>query len=119
MSVVVKIMPEYECYPIWISKNEGIFENIKPSELKISDALKRQIENWDSKFENTYDRKNPINSGFKNENEISVFEKEGFFIWANLAKELTEFKIVYRSLKNEKEYVSPFDYALELMGNIP
>lgn len=107
-------MPEYECYPIWISNNDGIFENTDPQELQISESLKSQILNWDSKFKNTYNRENPIESGFKGENEIQLFEREGILIWANIVRELKESIVKYRSIKTQKEYTSPFDYILDL-----
>jgi hypothetical protein len=95
MNIVIKIMPEYECYPIWISENGGIFENINPRELKISEILKNQIENWDSKFEKTYNKKNPINSGFNNKSQEIAFEKEGVIIQENLVKELNDYNVIY------------------------
>ena len=79
-------MPEYECYPIWISENGGMFENTNPRELKISETLKNQIENWDNKFEKTYNKMNPMDSGFIDKSEKLAFEKEGVIIQSNLLK---------------------------------
>ena len=99
-------MPEYECYPIWISEDGGIFENIDPEELRISKKLKLKILEWDTKYEKSYDKKKPINSGFKNNKTEFNFEKEGLEIWKDMCNELRGEVILYRSILNGKEFVS-------------
>lgn len=94
MSNVIKLMPEYECYPIWISENGGIFKNIPASSLDISEKLLDEITLWDKIFEDAYDRSNPIVSGIKGDQFIS-FKKRGMEIYQKLKIELPDYEILY------------------------
>ena len=106
-------MPEYECYPIWISKNGGIYQNIASNQLNITKKLISEIEEWDNIFEKTYRDENPLESGFK-ENDLVSFEKKGIEIWKQLISELSEYEIIYKSQINFKEYMIPEELENEI-----
>lgn len=105
---IIKVMPEYGCSSIWELNNEGFFEPTDVYELNIelSDSLKETIITWQKKYESTYYQENPIESGFKSEEEEENFEKEGFVIWNKLSKELPEFEVNYFSIKENELYKS-------------
>lgn len=94
MKKVLKLMPEYECYPIWISDNGGIFKNIPPSNLNISEDLLNKITYWDKIYEDAYNRLNPIASGIKEE-QLILFKKQGMEIYVQLLLELPDHEIIY------------------------
>lgn len=83
----IKLMPEYECYPIWI-ENEGIFDNIDPEELPISLELANRITEWSDKYESTYNKEDPRESGFLNNVDKNNFIKEGEELKKLLIREL-------------------------------
>ena len=42
----IMLMAEYGCYPLW-DVTDGIAENISPRQLKLSDTVMIEINNWD------------------------------------------------------------------------
>jgi hypothetical protein len=114
MKTILKLMPEYKCYPIWISENGGVFDNIAPNQLNISSNLKSKIEEWDNVFEKTFNCENPVESGFK-KSDLTCFEEIGVEIWKQLILELSEFQIIYKSQINFKEYTKPLDLESDIL----
>lgn len=83
----IKLMPDYECYPLWIYVDD-LLENIHPNTLPISQNLANLILQWDEIYQATYDKANPANSGFANlENEIA-FKTYGEKLKLKLTQEL-------------------------------
>lgn len=80
-------MPEYECFPLWGYVNDEL-NNIDPDDLKISQNLKSDLNNWASKYESTYVEDNPIDSGFLSESEEKIFLEEGCVLRDRLQREL-------------------------------
>ncbi len=98
----IKIQPEYECYSIWTKDRNGIFKNVSPKSISISDKLSAMIDKWEEKYEATYDKENPINSGFKDNDLAQQFENEGLRIWSMLRKEFPKDLVTYYSvIKNQ------------------
>ena len=108
---IIKIMPEYGMYPLWIEKSKmEPFESIAIEDLKLSTSLMDKIKDWDNKFQNTYNENYPQNSGFKSQREKSLFEDNGIKIWKELQSELTnEIKVVYYSVLENKLYENLID----------
>lgn len=91
----VKLMPEYECYPIWV-ENKGLFDNIKPEKLPISPGLAIDIMEWSKIYEKTYNHKNPIESGFLTDIDKEFFCNRGIILKERLALELgSNYDIVF------------------------
>jgi abortive infection bacteriophage resistance protein len=80
-------MPEYQCSPIWELKHDGLV-NLSLNELTVTKELKRDIQSWNSVFEETYDSSYPPNSRFPNKRSLEQFDKEGRTLWLRLQKEL-------------------------------
>lgn len=100
----LKIMPEFGCYPLWKKDDtEGIFENIPLDTLMISENLRNLIQEWDNRFQGTYNDDYPPDSGFISKEEANQFEKEGIEIWNRLRNELSKsYEVSYYSIsKNE------------------
>jgi len=93
---LLKLMPEYECFPIWEGR-EG--ENIDPATLPISAGLRKRIEKWDSEYQATYDRNDPIDSNFESPEAEQAFDKTGQQLWRDLQAELGEqYQVTYFSV---------------------
>ncbi|MDJ1471784.1 hypothetical protein [Xanthocytophaga flava] len=92
----MKLIPEFECYPIWIADAEGIHHNISIDSLLITSALKKRLEEWDSQFQATFNSDYPPDSDFTSESERDAYQKEGVEIYQQLVNELgNTFEIRY------------------------
>jgi len=77
-----KIMPEYGCNsPIWISRDNAVFENIEIDSLELNDEIKERLLKWNRLFQLTYNDDYPPDSGFKTKTEEKEFEDQGFNVW--------------------------------------
>lgn len=77
----IKLMPDYNCYPLWdIDK----LKNIAPQELPLSKKLCVKLESWQKQYDKTLNSDYPPLSGFENEKMKKSFIKEA----ENLKKEL-------------------------------
>lgn len=94
----INISPEYNCYSLWISVNNQIYQNVNSFELEISDLLKERITLWEEKYELTFDVDNPINSGFKTNEEEVEFENEGIELCKLLKLELINIEISFNGI---------------------
>lgn len=91
----LKLMPDYDCYPLWVRDDAGL-ENIDPNSLNISTSLKESLEIWKKKYDSTFVRKNPIESGFKSMDDEKKYYEEGKKIYYELLKELGHaYKVYY------------------------
>jgi hypothetical protein len=101
---VIKIMPDYQCFPLW-NISPGIVENIDPTSLNISSELKLFILDWSAKYDNTLNKSNPAESGFKSIIEEIGFEQQGLEIWKGLLREMgNQYQIYYFSYLGKKIY---------------
>ena len=85
----LKLMTDYRCFPLWENTND-IFDNVNPDKLPISQELKQDLKNWAAKYDDTLNLDDPMNSGFKSEEEEKQFEQEGKNLQKRLQKELGE-----------------------------
>lgn len=76
----LKIMPEYECFPLWEELADGSV-NIDPEVLPIPVGLKRRLRDWTNSYESTYNRADPSASGFPTQSAEDHFDAEGIAIW--------------------------------------
>ena len=80
----LKLMTDYDCYPLWDSS--GV--NIDPHAIGISATLVVDLMAWADKYDATLNRDNPRNSGFPSEQEEVHFRDEGERLRARLQREL-------------------------------
>lgn len=99
------IMSEYNCYPLWEAKEDGLI-NFEAYELGISYELAKKIEDWGEQFELTYNADDPVSSSFKSEDEKKNFIATGNLILKELRSALSRnFEIEYRMLNGERQRV--------------
>jgi hypothetical protein len=91
----IKLMPEYNCYPLWDRDDGG---DIEPWELPLSEATIERLLNWQKIYDGIIDWDDPASAGFASEQEKIAFEIEGISLWKQLQKELgDEYEIAYFS----------------------
>jgi hypothetical protein len=106
---VIKIMPDYQCFPLWRIDDTGV-ENLNPVELPITENLKTMLLDWKKKYDDTLNMSDPISSGFKTDFEENNFEEQGLRIWQQMLAEIENlYQIKYFSAKSGILYDSPLD----------
>ena len=71
--IQVRLMPEYECHPLWVYINNEL-NNISPASLLISEKLINDLDEWSDEYHLTYNKYNPVESGF-----LSTIVEKNFF----------------------------------------
>ena len=69
-------MPDYDCFPLWISDKETL-DNINPDILDIPNELKISLHSWSNLYDKTLNLANPLFSGFPNQESKENFDLEG------------------------------------------
>ena len=99
---IIKLHAEYECSPLWGIGPQTV-ENIDPQNLPISQELKLIVYEWQQRFDETLNREDPRNSGFKSNEQLIDFDADGWEIWRRLSQELDGFyRIQYFSVVDRK-----------------
>lgn len=93
----IKLMADYECYPLWIDSDNEV-GNIDPDSLLISDSLKNELNKWSDDYDKTLNSDNPLESGFKTINEEIAFKEKGKYLQEKLQIELgNNYDVIYQS----------------------
>ena len=102
---VVKVMADYECYPLWGVGAQGY--NIPPEELKLSKGLTENLYHWAGVYDSTLNRADPISSGFISKDAEIEFVQNGRNLAHQVKIELGKEYIVhyYDQLKGATEVV--------------
>ncbi|CBN54685.1 MULTISPECIES: hypothetical protein [Kamptonema] len=91
----IKLMADFDCYPLWDRDDGG---DIEPWELPLSEETIERLLNWQKIYDGIIDWDDPASAGFASEQEEIAFEREGISLWQQLQKELgDEYEIVYFS----------------------
>lgn len=96
----LKVNPEYGVSPLWILEDGGFFENvdITDEQLNLSNQLQKELLNWNSLFQNTFDESYPPDSGFKTDLLVKEFNRLGEQIKTMLLHEVSDdFEVVFGS----------------------
>lgn len=92
-------MSEYNCYPLWEAKEDGL-SNFAAYELNIPSPLAQRIEDWGDQFEVTFAPDDPASSGFKNADDREKFIEAGKSLVQDLQAALgDEYELEYRTLE--------------------
>ncbi len=96
MSKVLKLMPDYHCFPVW--KAGGEVGNVDPDDLPLTGDLKAALRAWAAAYDATLNQEYPPDSGFASPAEEEEFEAEGRRLWRELQAQLgPEYQVVYHS----------------------
>ncbi len=86
MKKLIKLMADYQCYPLWEYDELGLIGNLNPESLPISRSLIDRLDNWSSLYDKTLCLDNPVESGFSSYEDELYFKAMG----EGLAKELKD-----------------------------
>jgi hypothetical protein len=86
----IKLMAEYGAFPLWESSSERVGD-IDPGTLPLSAPLQEKLKNWAAVYDATLDMDDPRSSGFKTDQEVEEFRKEGLELSKQLQHELLPF----------------------------
>jgi len=102
MNHTIKLMADYQCFPIWHSGGE--VGNIDPKELAVTGELRAALYAWAERFDRTLNPDNPAQSGFANSADEDSFDREGRRLWGLLQEQLSEYRVLYFSQKDGTLY---------------
>lgn len=71
----LKLMADYECFPIW-EASPGEIGNVDPASLPISPALVSRLDAWAAAFDETLNQDDPVRSGFPSRTAEEEFRAE-------------------------------------------
>jgi hypothetical protein len=98
----LRLMAEYECFPLWETTESGLL-NLAPEQLPISQDLQAALRAWAMLWEATYNRADPIKSGFPDDSATQRFVAQGHRLWQRLRTELDGgFEITYYSVVEDR-----------------
>jgi hypothetical protein len=94
----LRLHAEYECHPLWTWEADGL-RNFDPQKLPIPAAMVEDIRAWARRYEATYNRADPVSSGFLSPAEEEDFDREGRRLWSELKEALgPEHQVAYYSV---------------------
>ncbi len=95
----IKLMPDYQCWPLW--HVGGKVGNINPAELPLSAETVEHLLRWAKAFDNTINLDEPKDESHGlSAQELEEFEQEGISLWQRLQEELPpNYEVLYRSQK--------------------
>jgi hypothetical protein len=100
---VLKLMPDYHCFPLW--KADGEIGNVDPDDLPLTNDLKAALRAWASAYDKTLNQEYPPDSGFTSPAEEEAFESEARRLKEELRAQLgPDYKVVYFSQRDSKLY---------------
>lgn len=73
----IKLMPDYECSPLWWDGEPGRMGDIDPEEIGLDAALKADLFAWADRYDATLDQDYPPDSKFATEADFAQFVADG------------------------------------------
>ncbi|MFV5346311.1 hypothetical protein [Acinetobacter soli] len=93
---LIKLMPDYQCYPLWEYDELGLVANLNPEDLPISKVLIDKLILWSDMYDETLCLDDPINSGFKSIEDEKKFQLLGEELFKSLREELSgQYDVIY------------------------
>lgn len=83
----LKLMADYQCYPLW-EASRGKVGNIDLNSLPISESLRKQLLDWADVYDGTLNLDDPAISGFENVDTVEAFKAQGMRLADQLREEL-------------------------------
>jgi hypothetical protein len=80
----LKLSPEYECSPLWVSVDGDFYENLNIDASPFNEFLRSKISDWAINFEGTLNQDYPPESGFTTFEDEEKFEQDGVEIWKHI-----------------------------------
>ncbi|MFB4298477.1 hypothetical protein [Actinomadura sp. NTSP31] len=92
----IRVLADYQCYPLWVVYSDGELDNIAPEVLHISSGLSESLNHWADEYDGTLNEDDPASSGFGTPGDERRFNDQGRGLAEQLAQEVgAEYKITY------------------------
>jgi hypothetical protein len=116
----LKLSPEYECSPLWVSLDDEIYENFEIDASPFDQLLKNKIFNWAKNFEDTLNQDYPPNSGFRSVKEEEQFEQRGVAIWRDIIQSYSDLfnKVLFKSHRLQRLYFNVEEYQKDFKNKL-
>lgn len=93
----VRVLAEFECWPIWMTTPTQPDDNVDPQDLPISRELADELTSWDEEFQAIYDRDVPQDSDFPSDQKRAEWLERGEALARRLHEELgPDVEVTYR-----------------------
>ncbi len=86
MTDVVRVMPDYQCFPLWRPGTDAYHTD--PASLPISAGLACAFDDWAAEYDATLDLDDPASAGFPGAAAENAFADRGRRLAHSLAAEL-------------------------------
>ena len=97
MAEKIKLMADYECYPLWWAGSDKVGD-IDPETMPLSGETVSRLEKWADIYDAKLNWEDPNSSGFPTLEAKAAFEQEGISLWKQLQKELApNYEVIYFS----------------------
>ncbi len=73
----IKLMPDYECWPLWWDNEPDRFGDIDPASLDLSADLCAALIAWAIRYDATLNQDYPPDSAFPSKQELDAFVEDG------------------------------------------
>ena len=104
---IIKLMADYQSWPLWWSGNEGS-GNIEPKSLPISAETVERLNRWSNVFDTQLNLDDPSTIQPLQGIRLNRFESEGIALWQKLREELSDaYEVVYFSSLEKKLLSKP------------
>ncbi|MEG4021262.1 hypothetical protein [Microcoleus sp. S13C4] len=102
----IKLMADFDCYPLWDMDDGG---DIDPTDLPLREATIERLLNWQNIYDGIMDWDDPASAGFASKQEEIAFEREGISLWQKVQKELgDDYQVFYKSQLQQRVLTSVY-----------
>ncbi len=102
----IKLMADFDCYPLWDMDDGG---DIDPTDLPLSEGTIERLLNWQNIYDGIIDWDDPASAGFASKQEEIAFEREGISLWQKVQKELgDDYQVFYKSQLQQRVLTSVY-----------
>ncbi len=111
----IKLMADYECWPLWWASGEQVGD-INPSTLPLRQETIARLAAWSAQFNSWLNWDDPAASRIPR-GEAEAFEQEGIALWQQVRQELvSQYDVVYMHqgllLEHPDELKAPLTLAV-------
>jgi hypothetical protein len=101
---VIRVMTDYQCYPLWVTYPDGELDNIPPESLPISRELANSLNRWADEFDSILNEEDPASSDFATPDDERRFNDQGRRLAEQFAREIgPEYKVTYHDILESKD----------------
>lgn len=86
----LRLFPDYFCYCLWMTSQDGTIHNINGESLSLSTELLSALRAWEAQYDNTFNADYPPTSAFSSFDDEQRFWLEGERLYLQLKNTLPQ-----------------------------